>query len=152
LNKLGSDVINVLEKNGVVFIDIIFVYTEHIFVLYRSMFQASDWEKKLSRHHISPSAYHYSEELLVIHNEIIDHVDKVLAHQDFNGKQRYLHDPINSEQNGKSYLFRKSIKYHACMLLPHIFLMKKVIKDIYLSKFNEELKLFFEVHHKTKKG
>ncbi len=146
ISKLNIDLINALERSGIDFMNMIFVYTEYVFVLYRSMFQASDWEEETPRCYILPSAYEYPNQFIEMHDEIIDHVDKVLAHQDINARQRHLYAPIKNEKDGESYLFCRRIKYHAHMLLPHTTLMKDTIKKIYRSKFNEELKLFLEVH------
>lgn len=139
------EIINFLQNQEIDLTEIIRTHTELIYILYRSMFQSAYWEANCRKVDIDPSAYSYDKNLTKenqnIHEEIITHVHKILAHQDVEHSQRGVYPPITNERGDEFYATWNGFKYHADALKPHIELMKEAIKNTYFFKFKEELLL-----------
>ncbi|MBY0461768.1 MAG: hypothetical protein K2Q34_01120, partial [Alphaproteobacteria bacterium] len=138
---LPIELINELAKHGVDFLDLTRTYTELVFVLYRSMFVASAWEKQ--REEISEDAYFYDQIQKDLHRNIIEHVNKILAHQDNvnAGSRRGIYPRFTDSEGNVFDATWNSITHHAYELIPLIESMKSAIETAYLAKFNKALPL-----------
>jgi len=103
---------------------------------------------------ITSKAYGIRDKNKILHKEIIDHVNAILAHQDNveNGGNRGIYPPITGEDGTTTYVGWDFIPRHPGVLLPFIKLMKKSIKTAYYNKFNEELNYIDDDSNATTTG
>lgn len=154
IRNLPVEVINYLSGYKVHVFDLIRTHTELVYVLYRSMFQGASWEVGFSqKSKIEPSAYFTDEELKLYENifdDVCEHVDKVLAHQDnvsnlitqgVNPPKRGVYPAKPIIEGQEHYVTWNWLKRHAHELSPSLLLMKKAIKTVDYKKFKEQLPL-----------
>ena len=117
-------------------------FIDLIYVLYRSMFQKATWENGINKH-ITTDAYSYTPQDQILHTELLENVDWVLAHQDnLNASasgRRHVYD-IMLDKNGVeytvTYIGRPTLSRN---VEPLILLMKTAILKAYKDKFGKDL-------------
>ncbi len=141
LRLLDAKIWNTLADQNISVHALIRYQYELFSIYYRSMFQASHWEQ-LRKEYIDPSAYHFDSSHIIMHEKIIGHVDKTLAHQDVDDcGRRYVYENINDEKGESHKVVTNNIDYHIQDAESNVAVIKKAIKDGFHKKFNHELKL-----------
>jgi hypothetical protein len=133
------ETINLLQTKGFDLMKTVSVYSEYVFVLYRSMFQASKWENSKTQS-ITTEAFSFTPGEQGLHRKITIHVNKKTAHQDIykNEPYRYLYEPLKHE--GKTfYLVCDNREHHVDALIPLVNKIHHSIVETYESKFGEKL-------------
>lgn len=137
IRTLPSEIEKSLSEHKVETFLLFRAFTELVFILYRSMFQKADWEDGFTWSEITPMAYHYTDEHLRLHSEIINYVDKVLAHQDIIGscdRMRRADSSIQDPNRMDDYMVFNWSDHLANELIPLIILMKNAIKTAFHKK------------------
>ncbi len=148
------ELLNTLSTHGANPILIRQILIEHAFTMYRSMFQASNWEDQREGN-ISSKAYEYDEEDQKLHKRITCHVNVKVAHQDniHNPEQWCKHCKVKHRknrgvyykgaENEKKYYVWNFIEHHAYALSPLIKRMKTAIEDACLNNCGVDLKICY---------
>lgn len=81
-------------------LNILFSINSYICVLYRSLFQNAEWIRGNSKQSIDPTAIFKTDftNWENKHNEIIDYVNKVIAHQDISTRKEGFTQKIRAER------------------------------------------------------
>lgn len=114
-----------------------------VYVWYRSMFQNAEWEDDIENH-ILPKAYSYTEQEIIIHEEIVSYVNWTSGHQDnpkaYEAKMRGIYHPGPIEVKGNKHsIVTKSKKHLTISFKPLVRKMKQAIETIYYDKYKETL-------------
>lgn len=113
------------------------------YVWYRSMFQSAEWEEGIENH-IFPEAYSYTEQEIIIHEEIVSYVNWTSGHQDnpkaYEAKMRGIYHPGSIEVKGNKHsIVTTSKKNLTISFKPLVEKMKQAIESTHFNKENEAL-------------